>query len=212
MLSRLRTLLYFRMPDVAGALLFGASLIVLPGTLPWATRLLIAFDTGAVVVLAWSSLILMRTAPKKLPETVRNRDEGRITSLLLSIILVSVVIAALAVEIGGNRAQQPFGLVLAIGSLILLWVFFNFSFAIHYAHHFFDKDYGNGIAFPGEGDRTFWDFLYFGFTIGMTFQVSDAAVQTSRLRRLVLVHAVLSFGFNVLVLAVAINLAATLIN
>ena len=84
-------------------------------------------------------------------------------------------------------------------------------FALHYAHEFYDETSG-GLAFPGtDGEPDYWDFAYFSFVIGMTSQVSDVAITCKPIRRIATAHGVLSFVFNVGVLAVTINLAASAI-
>jgi uncharacterized membrane protein len=91
---------------------------------------------------------------------------------------------------------------------------------MHYAHAYYraeDPDergrHGSGLNFPGEedGEPDLLDFAYFSFVIGMTFQVSDAAITSKLIRRLSLVHALLSFLFNTVSLALAINLASSLV-
>ncbi len=57
----------------------------------------------------------------------------------------------------------------------------------------------------------YFDFLYYAFVVGMTSQVSDVQVTSREMRRLTLVHAVLSFGFNMLILALSINVVAGLL-
>jgi len=69
----------------------------------------------------------------------------------------------------------------------------------------------SGLAFPTEPQPNYWDFIYFSFVIGMTFQVSDVQVTSTPLRRLVIAHGVISFFFSVAILALAVNLGASLI-
>jgi uncharacterized membrane protein len=93
----------------------------------------------------------------------------------------------------------------------------NTIFALHYAHFFYgDSDdptgaEARGLAFPGHAEPDYWDFLYFAFVIGMTFQVSDVQIEDHRLRRIALAHGVLAFFFNVVVLALTINIIASLL-
>ena len=68
-----------------------------------------------------------------------------------------------------------------------------------------------GLDFPGRAEPDYWDFLYFSFVIGMTFQVSDVQIENHHLRRLGLAHGVLAFFFNVVVLALTINIIAGLL-
>jgi uncharacterized membrane protein len=108
------------------------------------------------------------------------------------------------------------GLVLLGGFTILLsWLSAHTAFAIHYAHEFYAKRgpaRPPGLIFPGKAEAPdYWDFLYFSFVIGMTCQVSDVQVATKPWRRLVLIHGVVSFLFNTVVLALSINLVAGLL-
>jgi uncharacterized membrane protein len=87
---------------------------------------------------------------------------------------------------------------------------------MHYAHAYYRRvdeggDRGDGLNFPDGDEPDFLDFAYFSFVIGMTFQVSDVAITSSGIRRLSLVHALLSFLFNTIILALAINLASGLV-
>ena len=74
-----------------------------------------------------------------------------------------------------------------------------------------------GMNFPGMDEQAggaaapnYVDFLYFSITVAATAQTSDVAVTTRAMRRLVMLQSVLSFAFNALVLALAINMAASL--
>jgi uncharacterized membrane protein len=82
-------------------------------------------------------------------------------------------------------------------------------FAVRYAHEYWQAD--GGLEFPGGEAPDFSDFLYYAFTIGMTFQTSDIAVSNRLLRRLTLVHALVAFLFNVVILAAAVNVTASMV-
>jgi uncharacterized membrane protein len=91
-------------------------------------------------------------------------------------------------------------------------------FALHYAHSYYGESktpssykHAGGLAFPGQREPDYWDFLYFSFVIGITFQVSDVQIENHRLRRVALAHGVSTFFFNVVILALTINIVAGLI-
>jgi uncharacterized membrane protein len=96
-------------------------------------------------------------------------------------------------------------------TILLSWSFIQVIFAFHYAHEFYAEHRGQagGLGFPDDDVPDYWDFLYFAFVIGMTSQVSDVTVKSQVLRRTVTAHSLLSFIFNVTLLALAINLAAS---
>ena len=94
-------------------------------------------------------------------------------------------------------------------------------FALHYAHEYYMEvdlppakadSAAERLLFPGERTPTYGDFLYFSFTIGMTFQVSDSQITDSAIRRLVLVHGALAFFYSTGILALALGLVAGLIH
>jgi uncharacterized membrane protein len=96
---------------------------------------------------------------------------------------------------------------------MLSWFFVHSIFAVHYAHEFYG-DTGrksSGLNFPGDDQPDYWDFMYFSFVIGMTSQVSDVAVTDKRIRQTVGLHGVISFFFNVALLALTFNIAASAI-
>jgi Protein of unknown function (DUF1345) len=117
--------------------------------------------------------------------------------------LVLVVASALAsllailAELGGAN-RQPAHLALAAITILLSWAFTHTIFAIHHAHEYYSEKAhkGGGLNFPGDEPPDYWDFVYFSFVVGMTSQVSDVAVSSSVLRRLVAAHGAVSFVFN----------------
>ena len=72
-------------------------------------------------------------------------------------------------------------------------------------------EYSAGSLFPGEKEPDYWDFLYFSLVIGMTSQVSDVAVTSKVIRRVVALHGVLSFFFNLTILALTVNMISNVI-
>ena len=109
---------------------------------------------------------------------------------------------------GGGR-NSAFSTVLIVATLALAWLFSNTVYALHYAHLFYlvdgsGKD-GGGIDIPACTEPDYWDFLYFSFTLGMTFQTSDVEISSRTVRRVVLGQCLAAFVFNIGVLAFTIN-------
>jgi uncharacterized membrane protein len=98
---------------------------------------------------------------------------------------------------------------LAAFTILLSWAFIHTIFALHYAHEFYDETDGGGLAFPGDREPDYWDFVYFSFVIGMTSQVSDVAITSKLIRRTAAAHGIVSFVFNAALLALTVNLAAS---
>jgi uncharacterized membrane protein len=97
-----------------------------------------------------------------------------------------------------------------IGTLVLSWIFSNWIYSLHYAHLFYTRapeDGGDtgGLEFPKTPEPDYWDFIYFGFCLGMTFQTSDVSVTDGRFRKVVTLHCLAAFVFNLGVIAFTIN-------
>ena len=153
--------------------------------------------------------LLLRQPAAELRRRAETLDEGQWTVLAAAIgaALASLAAVVWALTRGSGEAR---GMTIGLGllTIALSWLFLHVLFAVHYAHEHWLR--GKGIAFPGGEEPNFLEFLYFAFTVGMTFQVSDTATETPAIRRLVLVHAVVAFLFNAVILAAAVNLAAAM--
>ena len=115
----------------------------------------------------------------------------------------------------GPALSDPLQLALALCGVLSGWLTLHTIAAFRYAHLYYARaSHGGGqadaggLAFPGTSEPATWDFLYYSFVVGMTAQVSDVDVQSSRMRRLTLAHGIASFFFNTVLLALAVNVAA----
>ncbi|MGH7089391.1 MAG: DUF1345 domain-containing protein [Stellaceae bacterium] len=198
-------LLYFLLSGRAGA----------------AARFLIA-DGGALVFLAAVWIMMMRATPEGMRRRAELEDEGRYTILVLSVTAAIAILLTIGFELHGIKnlspAQTALHVALAAGTILLSWFFMNTIFAMHYAHGYYgdadpSDDYKpiGGLVFPGQAKPDYWDFMYFSFVVGMTFQVSDVQIEDHALRQVVLAHGVLAFFFNVIIVALTINIIAGLI-
>jgi uncharacterized membrane protein len=101
-------------------------------------------------------------------------------------------------------------------TLLLSWLMLQTTFAFRYAHEFYTispgrNDPDGGLTFPDEPEPDYFDFLYFSLVLGMTFQVSDVQITARKLRRLAALHGLLSFLFNAVIIALTVNIAASLL-
>jgi uncharacterized membrane protein len=107
-------------------------------------------------------------------------------------------------------------LLLALATVVLSWLLMHAVFGLRYAHNFYGdsetdaEEHAGGLEFPGNAPPDYRDFAYFSYVIGMTCQVSDVEVSSRAMRRLVLLHGVLAFGFNTVILALTINTVSSL--
>jgi uncharacterized membrane protein len=195
--------------------------IALPRSIGEGTRLLVAFDLAAVVFLGAVWIMMARATTADMRRRAQIEDEGRYVVLALSAAAAVAILLAITSQLQEIRdptsTATALRVTLAAVTILLAWFFMNTIFALHYAHFFYgDSDASagaeaRGLDFPGRADPDYWDFLYFSFVIGMTFQVSDVQIENHRLRRLGLAHGVLAFFFNVVVVALTINIIAGLL-
>jgi len=197
------------------------SYLVMPRWVPVETHLLIAFDAGAIVFLVAIWAMMIRAAPQSIRRRARIEDEGRIFVLISALGVACAVLIAIAFELHGIKDLSPLAaglrVVIAAVTILMSWFFMNTIFAEHYAHEYYSDGAGQkpepaaGLAFPGGKTPDYWDFLYFSFVIGMTFQVSDVQIESHHLRRIALAHGILAFFFNVVIVALTINILAGLL-
>ncbi len=186
--------------------------------------LLIGWVAGAAIYVVTTVWMFLTTDEATLRRHAAFEDENR--GILTTVMLMAAA-ASLGVAIFALRdskiliSRHPhFGqwivLGLAAATLALSWLIAQCLFVLHYAHRYFgdsdaDGAVDGGIDFPGEPPRTYRDFIYVAVCVGATCQVSDFNITSCRLRGLVTKHALFSFAFNTMVLALGINILAGLI-
>jgi uncharacterized membrane protein len=182
-----------------------------------ATRALAGWDIAVGVYLVLAVRLMSGCDANHIRRRAAVQDEGRFTILVLVVASALASLVAILVELSGAN-RQPAQLALAGVTILLSWTFMHTIFALHYAHEYYGERgtekaaestaKGGGLNFPGGETPDYWDFVYFSFVIGMTSQVSDVAVTSRPLRRLVAAHGFVSFIFNVTLLALMVNIAA----
>jgi uncharacterized membrane protein len=195
------------------------ALIAMTTDWQWPTKLLAGWDSGVLFYLVLIYSVARRGDIAHLRERAAEEDEGAIILLLLSCLAAFVSLGAIVGELGNAKgadaAEAAICVALSVATILLSWLFVHTSFALHYAHEFYgegrDRKLG-GLKFPGGGQRPdYWDFLYFSLVIAMTSQVSDVAITSPSIRRIASLHGVLSFFFNLGVLALTVNMMSNLI-
>jgi len=175
----------------------------------WARAALIGFDAGALLFLL-SCIPLLGHAPDDMRAAAQRNDANRAMLLVITGIVSAVVLVAITVELSQKQEMHAGSIVLIIGTLLVAWLFSNMVYALHYGHLFYSAepktggDHG-GISFPGDEEPDYWDFIYFAFTLGMTFQTSDIEIDSRGIRRVAILHCLAAFVFNIGVLAFTIN-------
>ena len=139
-------------------------------------------------------------------EHARDNDANRVLLLVLTGIVLAVLLTAISAEAVGHN-PQPLTKALIIVTLALAWLFANTIYAFHYAHMVYNKPEVGcvGLEFPRTAHPVYWDFIYFAFTCGMAFATSDVTITETHMRKIVTIHCLLAFAFNIGVLAFTIN-------
>jgi len=171
---------------------------------------LLGFDLAAVIFLGSLAHLFNKAEPAHMRGQAQALDTGRWAVLWGGVVMSAVVLMALGGELHAAKGGGLLELVVAVVSVILSWLFLNVMFAIHYAHGYYGEfgDKHKGLEFPDTPDPDYWDFAYFSIVIGMTFQVSDVQITSNYLRRVVLLHSVIAFFFNVFIIAITVNIVA----
>lgn len=197
----------FYLAAIAGVVVWFAAL-----ALPWPLRALIGGDAFFGVYLVAMAVLAIRITPAGLRQRAGVEDEGILLIVLLALAAVVFSLGAIFMVLN-HESPEPMELLLAIASVPLGWLVLHTIAAFHYAHLYYSEEDRGCLSFPGDGkDPGAWDFLYFSFVIGMTAQVSDVAVNNTDMRWRVLAHGVISFFYNTVLLAFAVNAAVTFAN
>jgi uncharacterized membrane protein len=164
--------------------------------------------------------VILKTPQIDLRARAQSQDAGHFIIFIVVVVAASVALFAVGFLLGTSKSAPPnhlvVHLILTLGTVVFSWAIVHTVFGLHYAHSFYgDGDeptrHAGGLIFPGERPPDYFDFAYYAVVVGMTCQVSDVQISSRRMRRLTLLHSVLAFAFNTIVLALLINTVSSLI-
>jgi uncharacterized membrane protein len=187
----------------------------LPDRLPVDTRLVSAWDIAVLIYLIFTAIHFVRSDHQRIAVDSANQEEGEWA--LFFLILAGAVMSLLAIIAfsGLGKSNKTVYVAFVSATLAASWLMTNVSFAYRYAHEYYsrndDGSFEYGLKFPDEPNPDYWDFIYYAFVIGMTFQVSDVNITSRKLRRLATVQGMIGFVFNTVILALSVNIAAGLV-
>ncbi len=175
-----------------------------------------------VILLNW--IIIFSSHPLEVRKIAKLQDSSRtflfafITTL--SVVSLGAIIYLLKSTKGLADAAKNEHILLAIGAVVISWFLLHTIYTLRYAHLYYDPDTDidgetkavGGLQFPGKQQPDYLDFVYFSFIVGMTFQVSDVNITSRRIRRVCIMHALLSFAFNTAILALSINVVSGMVS
>jgi uncharacterized membrane protein len=197
-----------------------------PSSVRLSTRLLVSWNVAIWLFIVLALIMMAHSTPRSIKQRAEMGDESRFIVLALACLATLTSLAAILAEISVAKEmaglQKGFHLGLAGLTIVSAWTFIHLIFTQHYAHEYFierDADgdpakpaqSGGGLRFPGTEQPQFVDFLYFSDIIGVACQTADVETTSATMRRVALIHGILSFFFNTTILALTINLAAGLL-
>lgn len=202
----------------AGAVTFA----VLRGQLRPAIAAIAGWNAVAVVILVLDWVTILVTPHRKIRQLAQQQDLSRLLVFIFVVVAACAALFAVGFLIKAHKDQSgghfAIHLLLTLCTVISSWALLHTVYSLRYAHTYYgDSDqpgvqqHAGGLIFPGDRPPNYFDFAYFSFVVGMTCQVSDVQITSRRMRRLTLVHSVLSFGFNTIILALLINTVSGLL-
>lgn len=182
----------------------------------WLVKVMILWDVFCVAILINAWIVFFTCSPARIRKIASKEDGSRafvfIVVLVSSMASMGIVLALINDSNPGS--QQNLYILVAIAGMLLSWIMVHTTFTFHYAYMYYGDDeeepdtHAEGLDFPDEKAPDYLDFAYFAFVIGMTFQVSDVEISARQIRRLALVHGLISFALNTFVVALTVNLIA----
>lgn len=194
--------------------------LLLPLAVPtgvW-VRLIVGWNLGSVLYLALILTLMTTANPDDIRARALRQNDGKRVILLLAVVSAFVclgsIVELLAIAKDLQGLHRFLHIALAVLTVLTSWVFTQFMFATHYAHEYYSalsRGLEPGLQFPGTTSPDYLDFVYFACVIGTSGQTADVSVSSKPMRRVGLIHCVLAFFFNTTLIALTINIAASLI-
>lgn len=200
----------------------GAAAFILAWLLKSPLAPVIGVNCFFVLYLLLAGSALPRLTPAFLRKHAASADEPVWFIFLVTFATVVVAVASLFILVNQQETPGILDLIVTLAAVPLGWATIHMMTALHYAHVYWQpgepagtdaehaSHYRGGFEFPGTPEPSGWDFVYFAYVIGMTAQTSDTSVTTPAMRRVTLAHSIVSFFFNTVLVAAAVNVAVAL--
>ena len=206
-------------PYLLGALMLGVAVAMLvPAHYNDLRRALIGWNSGVwsyLLIMAWT---MFRADHSRVRAIAERQDESG--GAVLGAVVVGAILSVYAIvtELANMKEATEHVKALHYGftalTVIGSWLLVGVMYCFHYAHIYYTANkHALPLEFPDQHTQpNYWDFLYFSFTLSVAVQTSDVTVRTRAMRKLVLGHCVLAFFFNLVILGLSVNIAASLVN
>ena len=169
------------------------------------------------IITSW--VVMFSRSLEQIKKMAKEEDGSKsfvVVFTVIASIAALVTVLLMVISSGNTEKNELLTVLVCFFSVMLSWFLVHTILTFHYAHIFYDDDvlgtkqYRGGLIFPDDDEPNYLDFAYFSFVIGMTFQVSDVEVTDKKIRRLVLLHGLISFLLNTFVVAITVNFIAGL--
>ena len=181
------------------------------------TRWLIAWNVGAGLYVVLAAIMMIRSSSHHMRHRAQLQDDGQRVILSLVVVATIASLAAIAGELAVVKDMHGFvksaHVALAGITVLTSWAFIQVMFALHYAHDYYAAScHGRkaGLLFPDDEEPDYGDFFYFASVIGTSGQTADVSFVSKPMRRIGSLHCILSYLFNTTVLALLINIGASM--
>lgn len=194
-----------------------ALLFFLPASLRLSTRYLLAWDLTAALYVGFTFWMIARSTKETCHDRATQYDERDWVIVLLVVGAAAASFGAIFTELPAIKSAEtmPVARLFVTGATVALsWTFTHVIFTLHYANLYYRPAAGGaagGLKFPGDRPPDYRDFLYYSFVVGCTAQTADVETVSPAMRLATLLHGVVAFAFNTAILALAINVGASLI-
>ena len=183
------------------------------------SREIVAWDAGVLSFLAMTLHLFLTHDARRMAMLAEEPEEGRWAIFWVALLASVFSFFAVTTGFAGLKdlpaQQRATRIAFVAATLIMSWLLAHVIFAMRYAREWYGGDgkggFRRGLTFPGDNNPDYMDFLYFSMVLGMTFQVSDVQITGRRLRRLALLHGLVSFLYNTVIIALTVNIAAGLL-
>jgi len=203
--------------SLAIAVIISVCLLVVP--MEGMTRVMIGWDVFSICMIIISGVIFSTMRPRQIRVLAKQEDAGRVVVFFIVLVAILGSLMGVLLLLQNKEAwklSKGVETFIYISGVICSWLLLHTMFAyryalLYYGDHPLDPDLHTvGLQIPNELWPDYLDFAYFAFVIGMTFQVSDIEISSRRIRRVALIHGMISFLFNTVIVALTINVLAEL--
>ncbi len=182
------------------------------------TRWLIAWNVGTLLYVLLAAVMMWRSQQHHMRQRALQQDDGQLVILALVVVTAIASLAAIAGQLAVVKdmhgAIRNAHIALAGVTVLSSWAFIQVMFTLHYAHDFYAAAANGrpgGLLFPDDQQPDYGDFFYFSVVIGTSGQTADVAFISKPMRRIGTLHCILAYLFNTTVLALLINIGASLL-